>query len=175
MFKNKAFAWFLAIFVMMLSVPIGAYTSYAGMRSSTVAAFEREMMPLISQAMVHVHDMGSIAQNYLSGEIIIGKDISRIVSEIQNTSDPMEIYEQFVLLHRAQWSLYDALIGENVEMANTNRNLFMDFHRNFLGLDLLLIQAGYNDAARDFNERLTSGLGFIASPFFNDMPRFDEH
>jgi len=173
MLKNRAFAWILTILIMILSVFIGAYASYAGMRNAAAAAFEREMLPLVNEAMIHAHDMQSIAQNYLSAADITAIGISRIVSEIQATDDPVQIYEQFVLLNRAVWEIYDRLIGGNMTMSGTNRNLAIDSHADFMLMDTILSQMGYNNTAGNFNDALNGGLGFLTRPFISEMPRFD--
>jgi len=173
MLKNKAFAWVIAIIIMMLSVIAGAYTSYMGMRNAAVEAFEREMMPLVNEAMIHAHDMQSIAQNYVSAADIATIGISRIVAEIQAVADPQQVYQQFVLLNRAAWAIYDRLIGDDIAMSDTNRTLLINSHTNFLQMDLILSQAGYNNTAGNFNDTLRNGLGFLVEPFINEMPRFD--
>ena len=171
--KNRVFAWILAVVVMILSVFAGAYTSYSGMRGKAVAAFEREIMPLVNEAMIHAHDMQSVAQNYLSpGDIaIIG--VGRIVAEIKAANDPGEIYHHYVLLNRAAWEIYDKLIGSDIVMSDTNRTLAINSHRDFLQMDTILGQAGYNNTAGDFNDVLGGGLGFLVKPFISEMPRFD--
>ena len=171
--KIRAFAWLVAAVIMILSVFAGAYTSFAGMRNDAMAAFEREMMPLINQAMIHAHDINSVAQNYLDSGEIFTISISRFVAEIQATDDPGEIYEYFVLLNRAVWEIYDTLIGGNMEMADTNRTLVINFHLNFMQMDMLLEQARYNNIAGNFNNTLDRGLGFMIRPFIDKMPRFD--
>ena len=173
--KNRAFAWFVALVIMILSVIAGAYTSYAAMRGTAVAAFEREMMPLVNQAMVHAHDIQSVALNYLSPAEITTFGIGRHVAEIQATDDPMRIFEHYVLLNRAVWDIYKRLIhtGDFPAMSDTNRTFIINFHADFVQIDLLLYQAGYNNTAEDFNDALGSGLGFLAGPFIGEMPRFD--
>jgi len=171
--KIRAFAWFLAVVIMTLSVVVGALTSYWSMRGDAVAAFEREMMPLVNEAMVHAHDMQSVAQNYLSSADLHTIGISRIVTEIQATNDPAQIYQQFVLLNRGVWEIYDRLIGGNVVMSETNRTLLRNSHADFLQMDTILSQAGYNNTAGVFNDALGSGLGFLVRPVISEMPRFD--
>ena len=172
--KMRAFAWFVAVVIMLLSVAAGAFTSFNGMRSTAVAAFEREMMPLVNGAMVHAHDMQSVAQNYLSSADIAYIGVSRIVAEIQATNDPERIYQQFILLNRAAWAIYDRLIGGNMEISETSRTLVTNSHRDFLQMDTILTQAGYNNIAGDFNAALGRGLGFLVRPVMGELPRFDD-
>ena len=173
--KNRAFAWFLALVIMILSVAAGAYTSYASMRNTAVAAFEREMMPLVNQAMIHAHDMQSVSQNYLSAAEISVFGIGRHVAEIQATNDPTRIFEHYVLINRAVWDMHELLIetGDFPAMSDTNRRFIINFHADFNQIDLILFQAGYNNIAEDFNNALGSGLGFLVRPFISEMPRFD--
>ena len=171
--KIRAFAWLVAIVIMLLSVAAGAFTSFNGMRRTAVAAFEREMMPLVNEAMVHAHDMQSVAQNYLSSADIAYIGISRIVAEIQATNDPMRIYQQFVLLNRAADDIHERLIVRNMAISDTSRSLVINSHRNFLQMDTILTQAGYNNTAGDFNAALGRGLGFLVRPVMGEMPRFD--
>jgi hypothetical protein len=171
--KIRAFAWFVAAVIMILSVFAGALIDYIVMRNDTLAAFEREMMPLINQAMIHAHDMNSVAQSYLGTGEILEIGIGLFVAEIQATDDPDEIYQHHSQLNRAVWAIYDRLIGDTMEMADTNRSLLIDFHRNFMQMDMLLEQARYNSIAENFNNRLEAGLGFMVRPFIGEMPRFD--
>ena len=177
--KIRAFAWLVAIVIMLLSVTAGAFTSFNGMRRAAVADFEREMIPLVNEAMIHAHDMQSVAQNYLSSAYIAYIGVSRIVAEIQaetqaRRSEPMRIYQQFVLLNRATWIIYDGLIGGNMEISDTSRTLLTNSHRDFLLIDAILAQAGYNNTAGDFNAALGRGLGFLVRPIMGELPRFDE-
>ncbi|MDR2183298.1 MAG: hypothetical protein LBE55_03910 [Clostridiales bacterium] len=171
--KKRGFAWPLAVLIMILSVVAGAYTSFAGMRGTAMAAFEREMMPIVNQAMIYAHDMQSVAQNYLSSADITTIGISRIVAEIQATDNPAEIYRQFTLLNRGAWEIHDRIIGQNMEISDTNRTLLTNSHADFLQMDLILSHAGYNNTAGAFNDNLARGLGFLVRPVIGEMPRFD--
>jgi len=173
MLKKRPVAWIVAALVMILSVVAGAFTSFNSMRNDAMAAFDREMIPLVNEAMIAAHDMQSVAQNYMSSADIAVVGIGRIVSEIQATNDPAQIYQQFVLLNRAVWEVYDRLIGGNAVMSDTNRMLLRNSHADFLQMDTILSQAGYNNTAEDFNDRLSGGLGFLVRPVMNELPRFD--
>jgi len=169
--KIRAFAWLVAILIMILSVALGAYTSYAGMQSSAAAAFEREMMPIINNAMISAYEMQSAAQNYLSAAELATIGISRIVADIQATDDTAQIYRLFVQLNQAVWTIYDMV--PTLEISDINRGFIINSHGDFMQFDLILSQAGYNNIAADFNARLQSGLGFIVRPIINELPRFD--
>ena len=171
MLKNRVFAWAVTIMVIVLSVFVGAYTSYASMRSVVVAAFESEIIPLVHEAMVPAFNMHVVAQNYLSPSEIAAIGIGRYVENIRNTDNPNQIYRYFVQLNRGVWEIYDRLAA--MEISDRNRNFVISFHADFMMLDLIISQAGYNNTAGNFNDALGGNLGFIVRPFIDEMPRFD--
>ena len=171
MLKNRTFAWAVTLFVMVLSVFFGAYTTYGGMRSTAAAAFRAEIIPLIHEAMVPAFNMQTVAQNYLSPGEIDALAIGRTIEGIQNTDNPDRVYQYFVLLNRAVWEVHDRLIP--MDISDSSRNFIINFHADFMMLDLIISQAGYNNTAREFNDALGAGLGFLVRPIVGEMPRFD--
>jgi len=169
--NNRSFAWILAIIVMVLSVFIGAYTSYAGMRSTTTGAFEAQIVPVVHEAIVPAFRMQQAVQGYLSDIEIRAIGIGRIVDDIQATDDPTLIYQLFVELNRAVWAVYDGL--DDMDISDASRAIAINSHADFMSLDAIISRAGYNNIARDFNETLGSNLGFLVRPFIDEMPRFD--
>ncbi|MCL2377078.1 MAG: hypothetical protein FWC76_06760 [Defluviitaleaceae bacterium] len=171
MLKKRPFAWILAVAVMILSVFIGAYTSYAGMRNTAAGAFDAQIMPVVHEAMVPAFRMQQAVSNYLSDAELRAIGIGPIVDEIQATDDPARIYQLFVELNRAVWAIYDRL--DDISPSDANRAIAINSHADFMSLDTIISQAGYNNIARDFNEALGSNLGFLVGPFIDEMPRFD--
>ena len=171
MLKNRKIASIITAALMVMSVFLGAWTSYNSMRSDAQVAFDTEIIPLIHEAMVPAFNMQTVAQNYLSQSDMNNIPIGRIVGDIQNTDNAADIYNLFVQLNRGVWAIYDRL--ENVDMSDVNRNFITGFHTDFMELDWIISRSVYNNIAEEFNTSLGSNLGFLVRPFMGEMPRFD--
>jgi len=172
-FANRKIAAVITVFVMAAGLFFGTWGSFAAMRRDVAAIFGTEIMPHMERAIVAAFNVHTVAANYLTAQEIARFDIAGIVTNIQNDDDPVQIYEHYFALYNAVWDVHEMLINRNV--SDANRNFINNYHRNFIEVDLILRQAGYNRIAGDFNETLVGGgnLGVLARFVVDEMPRFD--
>lgn len=164
-------AWVVTAVIMVLAVFLGAWGSFGAKRRDVVEAFEAEILPHIERALIPAFNVQTVAANYLSQPQIFAFDIGRIVRDIQEAEDPLDVYKYYVKLNQAIWDVAELL--ESMGMSETNRGLINNFHRNFNEIDLILSQSGYNNAAGEFNAARGGNLGFLVRFVVDEMPRFD--
>ena len=171
--ENRKLAAVVTAIVMALGLFLGSWGSFAAMRRDVAEVFDAEIMPHMERSIVAAFNVHTVAANYLSAPEIARFDIAGIVANIQNEDEPARVYEHYLALYNAVWDVYEMLQNRNI--SDTNRNFINNYHRNFLEVDLILRQAGYNRDAGNFNEALTGGgnLGFLARLVVDEMPRFD--
>ncbi|MCL2621018.1 MAG: hypothetical protein FWD97_08825, partial [Defluviitaleaceae bacterium] len=166
--KNPSIAWVISIILMVAGLFAGTFISFNNMRSDAQATFDQEIMPTIGLAMEFAWNVQIIAGRYLTIESDV---ITEVTQNIQSTNDPSEIFTYYVELNRGVWAIYDRLA--TVDMVMANRNLHGRYHDDFMEQDLRLSQSAFNRTSAEFNETLSSGLGFLVRPVISYLPRFD--
>jgi len=169
--KNRKVAWGITACVVALSVFLGAWSSYSGARGDIADVFEDEIAPLVSQALVPAFNVQTLAANYLNATEIAGFGISSIVDDIQAANNPLDIHRHYNRLYTAVRGVYDHLA--TLETSETNQNFINNYLRNFLEIDLIMHQAGYNNLAREFNTALGQNLGPLVRIVVSEMPVFE--
>jgi len=163
--KNRKTAWCITAVIMAIGLVFGTVMTFNNKRQDGLAAFEEQIMPQIERAVVAAFNVRTVTSAYQSRPFDI--------TAIQAAEHPVDVFRYYEQLYHDVWDVFEGM--ENVNMSDTNRNFLNIYHRNFVEIDLILSQAGYNRIAEEFNNARdsNSNLSIIARPFVGVLPRFD--